>query len=313
MRVRTFCAILLVPLLVAGGFYFYSQQESYKGPQLFLGLGLHVGDITEQVEKARKTMEPDPVMYSIDYFWDELFPEDIARHVLRKNALLNIRWSPVLTDSYDPFSLQDIRDGIWDEHIQSWAIKAREYEYPLLFSFAANFNDKSSGGFVIRDVAAQKNEYLDAYRHVVSVFKDEGAHNVLWLWSVTLTDSSLTFLELMEVYPTGNVVDWVGASVDVNKDSDITDRLEVYRSSFNNEAISKPFILELNYSELGIEESLSFKHVVERLDPQYSDIEALIFNFSGSLPVHTIKAVLKAPYFGRDRDEFQTLLSGENY
>jgi hypothetical protein len=308
MRFRSLCASLVLLLLLVGGVFFYPKKVIYDGPRLFLGLGLTVGDITEQVNNARKIINPDPTIYSIDYFWDELFPDQITRFVLRKNGLLNIRWSPVLSDSFDPFALQDISEGIWDDHIRSWAVKAKEYEYPLLFSFAANFNDKSSGGFVVRDVEAQKDEYIEAYRHVVNLFKDEGAHNVMWVWSVSLTDSSLSSLELMELYPTGNIIDWVGASGDVNKNNDILERLELFRSPFREEIKKKPFILELKYSELKLKDAQSLKRIVDGLDPKISGIEALIFNVSGSLQGSAMKDVLKAPYFGRSRDDIQLAL-----
>jgi cellulose synthase (UDP-forming) len=49
--------------------------------------------------------------------------------------------------------------------------------------------------------------YQQAFRHVVSLFRDEGADNVRFVWSPAGETNALDY------YPGGDVVDYVGLTV----------------------------------------------------------------------------------------------------
>ena len=73
-----------------------------------------------------------------------------------------------------------------DAFVRSYARQVRTYGHPVVIGFAAEMNgDWNPWGY--RHTPARM--FVAAWRHLVTVFRQQGAGNVIWLWTVNITDS----------------------------------------------------------------------------------------------------------------------------
>ena len=94
------------------------------------------------------------------------------------------------------YTLQRIIDGVFDRQLRAWADGARRANVPILLSFGAEVNDdwgpwngKWNGagettGYGDPTYPDGPERYRDAYRHLVDVFREEGATNVTFVFHV---------------------------------------------------------------------------------------------------------------------------------
>ncbi len=129
-----------------------------------------------------------------------------------------IRMMPRATfdqDRADPvYTLQKIIDGQYDAQLTQWA-RAAKAAGPLLIEFGTEvngdwfpWNGKYNGG-----PGAGPQRFRDAYRHVVDLFRREGAANITWFFHVDASGSpSAAWNAMANYYPGDGYVDWLGIS-----------------------------------------------------------------------------------------------------
>jgi mannan endo-1,4-beta-mannosidase len=107
------------------------------------------------------------------------------------------------------YRLSRITGGAFDDYIRSWARGIKDLGYPVAVRFGHEMNgfwypwcEQSNGN--------HRGDYVRAYRHVHQVFADEGATNVIWVWSPNVTYPGAA--PLRRLYPGDRYVDWVGLS-----------------------------------------------------------------------------------------------------
>jgi hypothetical protein len=122
------------------------------------------------------------------------------------------------------FTLQRIIDGGFDRDLRAWARDARETNIPLLVSFGAEVNDDwgpwnakwngagETDGYGDPAYPDGAERFRDAYRHVVSLFRDEGATNVTWFFHADAYPPYDGWNTLDRYYPGDDYVDWLGIS-----------------------------------------------------------------------------------------------------
>jgi mannan endo-1,4-beta-mannosidase len=127
-------------------------------------------------------------------------------------------WVPMITvmpiaDGQTPnqfnnaYALSTFARGDHDVQARIWAQTLKGYGDPVLFRFAHDFNH-GAYGWDIRNNGQTAQQYIDAWRHIHDVFIQEGATNVLWVWSPNVNwDGVHTFTE---AYPGDAYVDWLG-------------------------------------------------------------------------------------------------------
>src|SRR5207244_3541583 len=96
--------------------------------------------------------------------------------------------------------------GQYDDYIHSWARAAKAFQKPLFLRFAheANGNWYPWG--------QSSEDYKKMWIHVHDIFAQEGADNVLWVWSPNNTDPNGELGDVLQYYPGNNYVDWLGFS-----------------------------------------------------------------------------------------------------
>ncbi len=111
----------------------------------------------------------------------------------------------------DPsFRLAAITAGAHDAYIRRWADDAKAWGHPLF----VRFDNEMNGNWFNWSEAVNGNssgQFVPMWRHVVDIFRQEGATNVTWVWAPNRT-WPLAPMTLAQVYPGASYVDWVGLS-----------------------------------------------------------------------------------------------------
>ena len=154
------------------------------------------------------------------WFWGshggyQRFQAAEAEGVRRRGSIPMITWTSTDHDRggslvQPAFRLDAITNGRHDAYIHAWARDARAWGYPLLVRFDPEMNgDWSNWSEVVN--GNRRRRFVPMWRHVVSIFRAEGASNVTWVWAPNRTwiDAPIS---LRSLYPGRSYVDWAGLS-----------------------------------------------------------------------------------------------------
>jgi len=109
--------------------------------------------------------------------WGEPFQTAYARTTFGHGALTLVQIQP------DRVSLAEIAAGRFDGYLRSYAQQVRAFRRPVIISFAHEMNGFwYSWGFG----HVRPGTWIAAWRHVVTIFRQQGADNVTWLWTVNI-------------------------------------------------------------------------------------------------------------------------------
>ena len=116
-------------------------------------------------------------------------------------------WVPGAGTQQSAYSLQAILDGDHTTYIRAWAQAARNWGQPLLLRWAHEMN----GTWYPWAAGVQGNtagQYVDAWRLLVGIFREERAYNVGWVWSPNVAYPGSTSIDA--VFPGDDFLDWCG-------------------------------------------------------------------------------------------------------
>jgi hypothetical protein len=194
VRVPLVVILASLALLVAAG------AAPGSEPARPLVLGVNTAGLTERPGRAidrfaeQVGRPPRLVMYYRDWAPEQahaLVTPRILRAIVARGALPMITWLPRL-GSGDPvhqpeYAPAEIAAGAHDAFIRRAAQEAAAYRRPLLVRFAHEMNGSWSpwGAAVDGNTPA---DYVAMWRHVVAIFREEGARNVRWVWSPNVYD-----------------------------------------------------------------------------------------------------------------------------
>jgi hypothetical protein len=103
-------------------------------------------------------------------------------------------------------SLSDIAAGKYDAYFRKEADAVRGLGVTVMIRFAHEMNLLSSD-WGPNKAGNTGSTYADAWRHIVTVFRDEGASNVKWVWAPNVDYGGRPFNQF---YPGDEWVDYVG-------------------------------------------------------------------------------------------------------
>ena len=193
---------LLVPL--DGVYYGYYHPELDVHPDN-IKLGMVEGD------------NPSLIMYYQDWNENSKFNTRLMNEIYAGGAIPVVTWEPWDTQNLDnalinhnKYSAKAILSGYYDDHIRSWAKGAKKFGKPFYLRFAHEMNGNWYPWGNHDDNSA--DEYKAMWIYVHNIFEEEGAENVLWLWSPNNTDQFGDSVEVLKFYPGSEYVDWVGFS-----------------------------------------------------------------------------------------------------
>jgi beta-mannanase len=102
-------------------------------------------------------------------------------------------------------SIAAIADGTYDDYLRSYADSVRSFSHAVVIGFGHEMNAPwYSWGY--GHVAP--STFVAAWRHLVTLFRSEGAENVTWMWTVQADEHGTG--PIASWWPGAQYVTWVG-------------------------------------------------------------------------------------------------------
>jgi len=225
------CGKLLAP---GSGIYFAAAPDFVSNPKRLEGDTVTT-DVIDRFEggAGRKTVLAE---FSQHWFEGLEFPRDKIMTVWRHGQVPYIRmeshsgspWGQGNPPEQFPgdYSLQNIIGGRFDTQLSAWADAARDTNIPLMLEFGIEENNDwgpwagdyngagTTDGYGNPAFPDGPERFRDAYRHLVTVFRNAGATNVTWFFHVDTWWAPRTPWDTYaNYYPGDDWVDWLGLSL----------------------------------------------------------------------------------------------------
>jgi hypothetical protein len=152
------------------------------------------------------------------FLWYESIGEDFYTDTFlpmaQEGRIIQLAWEPhdfsLPATNQPAYRLNRITAGNFDNDIRRWARELRDFGYPIYFRPMSEMNgDWVTWGGTVNGNSPQ--DYIPAWRHIHDIFVQEGANNVMWVWSPnrdgSTADAQATF---NTYYPGNNYVDYIG-------------------------------------------------------------------------------------------------------
>ena len=175
-----------LPVVTAGylGVYEPSGPSSYAGVSQFAQVIGHV---------------PNLALYYSG--WKEPFASPFAYAAAADGAAPVVDLDPV------DVTCASIAAGYWDAYLTLFAQEVHSYGKNVVISFGHEMNgDWYSWGWG----HTEPSDYVAAWRHIVTLFRQQGDYNVTWLWTVNRASAGTTGGPLSQWYPGAAYVTWAG-------------------------------------------------------------------------------------------------------
>lgn len=144
-------------------------------------------------------------------FWQE-FPQEVVDRAYSEGRIMMLTWHPKMNPEVDKSSvlIPGIVNGDYDAYIRKCAKRMKAINEPVFLRFGNEMNGNYTlwcDWFYSKDA----DLYIEAYRHIYRIVKQEGADNVIFVWNPhdrSYPDFKWNSPELY--YPGPDFVDWVG-------------------------------------------------------------------------------------------------------
>ncbi len=131
--------------------------------------------------------------------WGEAFQARFAATAWASGAATLVQINPYKV------SLAGLAAGEDDGYLASFADAVRAFSHPVIIGFAHEMN----GNWYPWDHdAVSPRTWIAAWRHVVTIFRDRGARNVTWLWTINALGADV--VSPRKFWPGSGYVTWVG-------------------------------------------------------------------------------------------------------
>ncbi len=144
-------------------------------------------------------VKPSVVVYYSGWF--EAFQVGFATAAARHNAVPLVQIDPT------GVSLAAIASGQYDAYLRSYASAVKAFGARVILSFGHEMNGTwYSWGYQQTSPVV----FVAAWRHIVTTFRQQGADNVTWLWTVNVIDTAAGIPSPAPWWPGSSYVNWVG-------------------------------------------------------------------------------------------------------
>jgi mannan endo-1,4-beta-mannosidase len=165
----------------------------------YVGISVPHTALIAPTEKAMGiTANVVSLYYSIGQAVDMNTVESLcARHIL-----------PILEFDSDTIPVSQITAGAADPYLKNLAQQIAIMHEPVGVDFDHEFNGKwYRWGYTYITPA----QFVAAWRHIVTIFRQNGAGNAIWIWNPNVTmEAPSTTADLQPWYPGNAYVNWVG-------------------------------------------------------------------------------------------------------
>jgi len=266
-----------------------------RKPEVVL-LGAYDGDIPRTLDGVvaleQRIDAPLPIIQAYAAWGDrtdQQFPLQLLTAINGLGSIPLLTWEPWLIDfesgRHPHLPLRDARDqhglaavsrGAYDFYIDAWAAAAARFGKPMLIRFGHEMNDAYRYPWGPQNNT--KEEYISAWRHIVTRFRQAGARNVLWVWSPHVA------YEYWDLYYPGDAfVDWVATGVlnfgPIAQWSKWWTVAEIFGTKYERLAsFGKPvMIAEFGSLAVGGDRAAWYRDALATLPERYPAVRALVF------------------------------------
>jgi serine/threonine protein kinase len=169
--------------------------------------------------------------------WGDPFATSFDRNLRKHGEVPLIQIQP--TD----VTLAEIVAGDGDIYLRTYADSVRDFGHPVIIGFGQEMNARWYPWGYSHTPARM---FVAAWRHIVRVFRSQGADNVTWLWTIEADQAGTG--PMMSWWPGTNYVTWVGIDGFYNSPSDTFSRVFVSTIDQVRAATNRPILL----SETGV-------------------------------------------------------------
>ena len=174
----------------------------------------------------------NPVWAYLSFHWDKgiIFPAASCRTLHSENIvpLVGIMpWSRLEQNKPEKkYTLAGIIAGDFDRELAKCAADVKSLGFPIMMEFGPEadgswfpwngaWNGRDSDEYGVRGWPDGPERFRDAYRHIVNVFRANGALDVTWVFHAASAEpkKGLEWNDIKYYYPGDEYVDWVGVSV----------------------------------------------------------------------------------------------------
>jgi hypothetical protein len=137
----------------------------------------------------------------VGYFsgWAEPFATSYAQTIRKHGAVMIVQIDPAEA------SVAGIAAGRYDGYLRSYADSVRDFRHPVIIGFGHEMNAPwYSWGYG----HVPPSTFVAAWRHIVVLFRGQGADNVTWLWTINADRPGTG--PVASWWPGARYVTWVG-------------------------------------------------------------------------------------------------------
>ena len=153
------------------------------------------------IEQFGQAVGRQPNLVSYYSGWGEQFRTAFADTAASHGARTLVEIDPT------NISIAQIAAGKYDPYLASFADEVAAFGIPVIISFGHEMNGSWETWGYHR---TSPTVFIAAWRHIVNLFRKDGAGNVIWLWQVN-SESSQTG-PVRDWWPGARYVTWVGIS-----------------------------------------------------------------------------------------------------
>ena len=260
-------------------------QTRAQGTAISLGVSLASSPFDQMTELGSYTAMVGHSPHELMWYrqWNEpLLSGTEIQQTARRGITPIISWEPQdPTNPTDPaYALTAIASGRWDTYITQSARSAAGTATPFLINLAPEMNGTWSAWGPGHN-ANTPQAFVAAYRHVVDIFRAQGASNVGWIWAPN-TDQNAQGV-YGSYYPGDGYVDWLGMDGynfgTTTSDGWLTPAQIFGRSYLALTGLSaKPIIIEETAStEIGGAKATWITQLAQTIPAQFPRVGALVW------------------------------------
>ncbi len=289
---------VFVFLTLFGSFYYHTEYVKWGGvePEIqkknvinYIGIFAPQNDdgITDlkNVQTVSNQIKENFDIVSLYLAWDKNiqtnFPGDLLDSIYSQKSIPMVTWEPWLNTFEDEINENDhvydlIANGFFDDYISLFAEKLKTLEKPIFLRFAHEFDNPFYPWFMSGNEAVSK--FKEAWIHTYEIFKNNNAHNVIWIWNPWKPENLVSF------YPGSEYVDWIGINIlnygEHNSDGEWHDFKSLYEP-FHDELINLPqtpvVISEFGTLRDGQSQNQWIENAFAVIENDYKEIKSVIY------------------------------------
>ena len=169
-----------------------------------------------------------PALWMIFQSWTDWnkFPVAQAKRAHAMGSSFLVTWEPWSGRKGDAsWSCKNVVTGAHDTYIREYARAVKSAVGPVLLRFAHEMNGDwypwgtANTSYSRRNNGNSPEDYVAMWKHVVAIFRAEGAKNARWVWAPNIfatnqfNSERAQTQDLIALYPGDEWVDWIGLSV----------------------------------------------------------------------------------------------------